>query len=421
MKLARAPRLWHDATVPLLPESLQPGARRLLLTRAIRGAVDGLVSVVLATYLPRLGLSPFEVGVVVAGTLGGSAALTLAIGLFGHRLPARTILIATAGLMATTGVAFSFATAFWALLLVGVVGTMNPSSGDVTPFLPTEQALLSESVAPRDRTTLFAWYNVAGAIAGALGALLAGLPEALAGGASAPTETLLGYERVAFYLYSVAGLLALVIYLGLPRHDAASRSQGTGRALQTSRPIVIRLAALFALDSFGGGLVLQSLLALWLSRRFGVGPEVLGVLFFVTGLVAGASQFLSAWLTARIGHIRTMVYTHLPANVFLVLAGLMPTAELAMLFLVLRMCLSQMDVPARQAYVMAVVPPEERVAAAAVTNVPRSLAPALAPLVTGAMLDATSFGWPLILAGTLKITYDLMLFRGFSALKPRDG
>ena len=401
------------------PDSMGGDARRLLATRAVRGMADGLVSVVLATYLPRLGLSPLEVGVVVAGTLGGSAALTLLVGLHGHRIPARTILVATAGLMAVTGVMFSLATAFWALLLISVVGTLNPSSGDVTPFLPTEQALMAESVAARDRTTVFAWYNVAGALAGAVGALLAGLPEALAGGEGAPVERLLLFERTTFYVYSVAGLLALVIYSGLPRHESHHTSKPS-RALASSRPVVVRLAALFALDSFGGGLVIQSLLALWLTQRFGVGPEVLGVLFFVTGVVAGASQFVSAWLTARIGHIKTMVYTHLPANVFLVLAGLMPTAELAMLFLVLRMCLSQMDVPARQAYVMAVVPPEERVAAAAVTNVPRSLAPAFAPLVTGALLDASTFGWPLILAGVLKIAYDLLLYRGFAALKARD-
>lgn len=401
------------------PDNLGGEARRLLATRAVRGMADGLVSVVLATYLPRLGLSPFEVGVVVAGTLGGSAALTLLVGLHGHRYPARTILIATAGLMAVTGVMFSLATAFWALLLISVVGTLNPSSGDVTPFLPTEQALMAESVPARDRTTVFAWYNVAGALAGALGALLAGLPEALAGGEAAPVERLLLFERATFYVYSVAGLVALVVYSGLPRRELRHTSNNS-RALATSRPVVVRLAALFALDSFGGGLVIQSLLALWLTQRFGVGPEVLGALFFATGLVAGASQFVSAWLTARIGHIKTMVYTHLPANVFLVLAGLMPTAELAMTFLVLRMCLSQMDVPARQAYVMAVVPPEERAAAAAVTNVPRSLAPAFAPLVTGALLDASTFGWPLILAGVLKIAYDLLLYRGFAALKARE-
>lgn len=401
------------------PDSVGGDAKRLLATRAVRGMADGLVSVVLATYLPRLGLSPLEVGVVVAGTLGGSAVLTLLVGLHGHRYPARTILIATAGLMAVTGVMFSLATAFWALSLISVVGTLNPSSGDVTPFLPTEQALMAESVPARDRTTVFAWYNVAGALAGALGALLAGLPEALAGGEAAPVERLLLFERATFYVYSVAGLVALVIYSELPRRESHHTSNPS-RALATSRPVVVRLAALFALDSFGGGLVIQSLLALWLTRRFGVGPEVLGMLFFATGVVAGASQFVSAWLTARIGHIKTMVYTHLPANVFLVLAGLMPTAELAMVFLVLRMCLSQMDVPARQAYVMAVVPPEERAAAAAVTNVPRSLAPAFAPLVTGALLDASTFGWPLILAGVLKIAYDLLLYRGFAALKTRE-
>src|SRR5207248_559221 len=191
--------------------------------------------------------------------------------------------------------------------------------------------------------------------------------------------------------------------------------------LARSRGIVLKLSALFSLDSFGGGFVVQSLLVLWLFRRFALPVQVAGAIFFAAGLLAAFSQFVSGRLAARIGHVRTMVFTHLPANVFLVLAGLMPTAPLAILFLLLRMALSQMDVPARQAFVMAVVPREERAAASSVTNVPRSLAAALSPFVAGYLLDQTSFGWPLIVGGILKAIYDLALFARFSQVRPQEG
>ena len=398
----------------LLPESAAPDALRLIATRAARGFADGIASVLLASYLSRLGFNPVQIGAIATSTLFGSAALLLAVGLLGHRHPRRTVLLASAALMSVTGVAFFLATGFWALLVVAFLGTLNPSSGDVTLFLPTEQAVLAESSAPRDRTTLFAWYNLAGAFAGALGSLAAGLPDALAPARAAQAE------RAAFLVYGALGAVCAFAYRKLSPHLEPPRAPGAGAALQKSRGVVLQLAALFSLDAFGGGFVVQSIVALWLFRRFDLAVSTAGAIFFAVNTLSAISQLVSARIAARIGHVRTMVYTHLPANLFLVLAGLMPTLPLAALFLLLRAMLSQMDVPARQAYVMAMVPREERAAAASVTNVPRSLASAIGPLLAGALLQTSPIGWPLICGGALKIAYDLTLYATFSRRAPAE-
>ncbi len=382
------------------------------MTRALRGFADGLVSVLLAGYLTRLGCAPLEVGAIVAGTLLGSAALTIAVGLTGQGIGRRRVLVFAALLMLATGVGFAGLSAFWPLFLVAVVGTLNPTAGDVSVFLPVEQAVLAETVHGADRTAVFAWYNVAGTLAGGLGALASGLPETVArlGGIDP-----LAAERGGFLFYAAVGALVAGLYRQLS--PSVERAAPAGRApLARSRGVVLRLAALFSLDSFGGGFVVQSLLVLWLYRRFQLSVATAGAIFFAAGMVGALSQFLSARLAARIGHVRTMVYTHLPANLFLVLAGVVPSAPLAVAFLLLRASLSQMDVPARQAYVMALVPPEERMAAASVTNVPRSLAAALPPLLAGMLLDRSSFGWPLVLGGGLKALYDVVLLVQFRAL-----
>jgi MFS family permease len=404
------------ARLRILPETATPDAARLLTTRALRGLGDGAVSVVLASYLGRLGFSPLEVGALVAATLLGSAVLTLALGLLAHRLERRRVLLAACGLMFATGIAFASVTAFWPLLVVAFVGTINPSSGDVTLFLPTEQAVLAETSAPADRVALFAWYNVAGTLAGAVGSLAAGLPDVASRKLGLPIAEA---ERAVFLAYSALGLASALVYAGLSRtveHGASAPA----RPLSRSRRVVLELSALFSLDSFGGGFVVQSLLALYLFRRFALSLETAAAFFFAAGILAAFSQFVSGRLAARIGHVRTMVFTHLPANLFLIVAGLMPTAPLAILFLLLRMALSQMDVPARQAYVMAVVPREERAAASSVTNVPRSLASALSPFLAGLMLERSTFGWPLLAGGILKAVYDLLLFARFSKVRPLD-
>jgi MFS family permease len=380
---------------------------RLVWARAVRGFADGLASVVIAAHLAALGFSPFAIGVLVTATLLGSAATTLAAGLLGHRLRPRLILFAATVLMGITGLGFAGLSAFAPLLVVAFAGTLNPTGGDVSVFLPTEQALIAEVTPPARRTAVFARYNVGGALAGALGALAAGLPELAAARFGVDPNAAL---RATFLVYAAAALAVAALYRGLPDRAVPRRADAT-RPLSRSRPVVLRLTALFALDSFGGGFVVQSLLALWLFQRFGLSLAAAGT--FAAGLATALSQFASAALANRIGLVRTMVYTHLPANGFLVLAGLMPTAPFAIAFLLARMSLSQMDVPARQALVMRLVPPEERQAAASVTNVPRSLGGALSPLLAGALLARSDFGWPLIVGGLLKIVYDLLLLRGF--------
>jgi MFS family permease len=388
---------------------------RLIAARGLRGFVDGAVSVVLASYLLGVGFSSLQVGAIATATLAGSALLTLAVGLAGGRFAPRRLLLAASALLAATGLGFAGVTAFAPLLVIAFVGTLNPSGGDVSMFLPTEQALLAESRDVHARTATFARYNVAGTLLGAAGSLAAGLPELAARHWGVELSSAL---RAVFVAYALAALPLVALYLGLGA--AAGRpSESSPRApLARSRSVVLRLSALFTLDSFGGGFTVQAILALWLHQRFGLSLVELGGFFFASSTLSAFSQFVSAWLAARIGLVETMVFTHLPANAFLVAAAFMPTAPLALGCLLIRGALSQMDVPARQSYVMTVVPPEERAAAASVTNVPRSLGGALGPFLAGAMLEHTSFGWPLVCAGLLKIVYDLLLLRQFRRVTP---
>jgi MFS family permease len=388
-------------------------ARRLIATRSLRGFADGVVSVLLAGYLTHLGFLPVQVGAVVTATLLGSAVLVIALGLLAHRLDLRRVLLGACALMFATGVLFASVRSFWAVLAVAVVGTLNPSAGDVSVFLPAEQAALAHAVPVQGRTMTFAWYNLCGALAGAVGALASGAPDLLARRFAIAN---VAAERAGFVLYAAIALAAVPVYARL----APSRGGGASAPLRRSRRTVLGLAALFSLDSFGGGFVVQSLLVLWLYRKFGLDLATAGAIFFAAGLLSACSQLVSGRLAARIGHVRTMVFTHLPANAFLVLAGLMPDVRLAVLFLLLRASLSSMDVPARQAYVLSVVPKEERAAAASLTNVPRSLAAALPPLVTGWLLERGDSGLPLFVGGGLKAAYDLLLLWRFSRVRPLD-
>jgi MFS family permease len=401
----------------LFPFSATSDSRRLIVTRALRGIGDGVVSVLLPSYLSALGLTPGRIGVIVFATLFGSALVTLWAGFATRRIGTRRMFLGATVLMIATGLGFTYARAFWALAIVALVGTMNPSAGDVSLFLPLEQTAIAQTIGTRDLTSVFALYNVGGALGGAFGALASGLPTLLAPHFG---WNPLAAQRAGFVLYSILGLIAASIYWSLSSAVEAAPTPKKIAPLAKSRATVMRLAALFSIDAFGGGFTIQSLLALWLFRRFNISVQAAGTFFFVAGLLGSFSQFVSSRLAARFGRINTMVYSHLPANAFLILAALMPTAPLAFTFLLLRAALSSMDVPARQSYVMAVVPPEERAAAASVTNVPRSLASAAAPIPAGMLLDATSFGWPLICAGGLKIAYDLLLLRQFRALRPED-
>jgi MFS family permease len=395
----------------LLPGSATVDVPRVLAARTLRGFADGFVSVVLAVYLTSLGFTPLQVGAIVTGTLLGSALLTLGTGLVAHRWELRTLLLAACVLMAVTGIGFMAVTGFWALLVVAVVGTLNPSAGDVSVFLPTEQAFLAGHVTDLDRPHLYAVYNLAGAFAGAFGALASGLPERLAG--------ILDVDRVdalrgSFVVYVVVAAAVFVIYRRL-RHEHVATDVATveRRPLARSRRTVFELAGLFSLDAAAGGFVVQSLLVLWLHLEWGLSPGVTAAVFFGVSLLSAFSQLLAGPLSQRIGLVRTMVFTHLPANLFLVLAAFAPSAGFAIACLLVRALFSQMDVPARQALVMAVVTPEERAAAASVTNVPRSLAAAATPLLAGALLKASTFGWPLVIAGVGKAAYDLLLLARF--------
>jgi MFS family permease len=398
----------------LLPASATHDAKILVATRLLRGFSDGIVAVVLASYLTSLGFSPFRVGALVSGTLLGSAGLTLLVGLYGGRFNRRRLLLGACALMFATGLGFAGVTAFWPLLVVAFVGTLNPSSGDVSVFLPTEQAMLAQASSPTDRTAVFAWYNLAGSLAGALGALASGAVVWVAHWRQIDVHAA---ERGVFLVYAATALVAAAFYARMSAGIEAPREVPHG-GLVRSRRIVLQLSALFCLDSMGGGLVVQSLLVLWLYKRFDLSVTTAGQIFFVAGLCGAFSQLVSARLAARIGLVETMVYTHLPSNLLLILAGVLPNVTAAVACLLLRMCISSMDVPARQSYVMAVVPPEERAAASSVTNVPRSLAAAVTPLVAGAMLERSVFGWPLVCAGALKAIYDLLLLAQFRAVRP---
>ena len=369
------------------------------------------------SYLISLGFSATQIGIILFATLSGSALVTLCAGFVAHRIGRRRLLLGSCALMLATGLGFAYARSFWPLMLVAFVGTLNPSAGDVSLFLPLEQAALAETVTTRDLTRLFAIYNLAGAMAGALGALLSGLPTLISSHLGWNSTSA---QRSVFVVYSAIAVIAALVYRSLSAAVEADLSPLHVGPLTRSRAIVLRLATLFSLDAFGGGFVIQSLLALWLFRRFNMSVEAAGIFFFAAGILGSLSQFASSALVARIGRIKTMVYTHLPANAFLILAALMPNSTSALVFLLLRSSLSQMDVPARQSYVMAMVPPEERAMAASVTNVPRSLASALAPVPAGMLLDVSTFGWPLIFAALLKSVYDIVLLVQFGSVKPVD-
>ncbi|MEJ7724559.1 MAG: MFS transporter [Ilumatobacteraceae bacterium] len=399
-----------------LPPGASGDASLLLETRGIRAFGDGFVSVLLAAYLASVGLSDVRIGIVVTLTLLGSAGLALAVGLRAHAYPRRRLLQLVSLLMVATGLGFAAFSSFWALALVGLIGTLNPSGGDVSVFLPTEQALLPATAPDEQRTALFARYSLIGALVAAVGALCAGVPLWVGERFGASTTSSL---RWAFGGYALLGVIVLVRYRRLsPAVERVGAPPPS--ALGDSRRMVYRLAALFSLDAFGGGFVITALLVLWLQRRYGLSIGVTGAVFFWAGVLSAFSALVAVRIARRIGLVRTMVFTHLPANGLLILAAFMPTAPSAVACLLARATLSQMDVPARTSYVMAVVSPAERPAAATITNVPRSLASALPPIAAGWMLGHSTFGWPLIIGGSMKITYDLLLLHQFSEVRPPE-
>jgi MFS family permease len=398
-----------------LPPETTSDAAVLLTARGVRAFADGFISVLLPVYLLGLGFDGLQIGAVATATLIGSAALTLLVGLVAHRFRARPLLASAAVLMAATGAAFVLVHDFWPLLVVAFVGTLNPSSGDVSVFLPLEQSALPRTVTARQRTALFARYSLVGSLVGAAGALCAGVPQLVAarGGVSL-SEAL----QAMFVVYALLGLVAFGLYRRLSA--SLEEDQHARAPLRESRRIVYTLAALFSLDALGGGFIVQSLLALWLFERFNLSIATAGTIFFWTGLLSAGSYLVAARLAQRIGLVNTMVFTHLPSNVLLFLVPFMPNLPLALALLLARSALSQMDVPTRSSYVVAVVPPAERAAAASVTSVPRSLATAASPLLAGYLLGISTFGWPLVIGGVLKAVYDLLLLAMFARVRPPE-
>ena len=382
--------------------------------RALRDFGDGFVVLLLPVYLSSLGFDAFQIGLVATLALLGSALTTLAIGMIGTTYSTRTLLIASSALMTFTGLAFIAPTITPVIFVIAFIGTINPSSGSVSIFVPLEHSALSHSVTDANRTRSFARYSVVGAIAAALGSLAAASPEYIALTGLPPQTSL----QLMFAFYAALGLTAGAIYARMPRQ--ASQTQVPPKPLGASKVIIFKLAALFSVDAFAGGFVVQSLMALWLFDKFQLTLTTAGIFFFVSSLLAAISMPIASWLATRIGLVNTMVYTHIPSSLCLIAAAIAPTIELALTLLLIRAALSQMDVPTRSSYVMAVVTPEERTAAASFTSVPRSLAAAASPALAGALFAAGYTALPLIICGVLKIAYDIALLWTFRNVKPPE-
>jgi len=389
----------------LAPRGAAPFAAPLVAGRALRAFVDGYVAVLLPAYLLALGFDVWTVGVLGTATLLGSALATLAVGAWGHRFAQRRLLLAAALLMAATGLAFAGLSQLWPLLAAAFVGTLNPSSGDVSVFVPLEHAQLAGAAQGDARTRLFARYSLLASLAASFGALAAAVPAWLAQRAGIE---LLAALRLMFAGYAAVGLLLLWLYRRLPEPQTADVGQRS--ALGPSRGIVLRLAALFSVDAFAGGLIVNSLMSLWLMQRFGLSLAATATFFFWTGLLAAVSMLAAPAVARRIGLLNTMVFTHIPANLALVGAAFAASLPVAMALLLVRALLMQMDVPTRTAYVMSAVTPAERAAAASATAVPRSLAAALGPSLGGLLLAAGWLAAPVAACGLLKLGYDIALW-----------
>ena len=399
---------------------LDRDARLIFTTRGLRMFGYGLVSVVLVLYLAALHIPDAQIGILLSFTLLGDAAISLWLTTHADRVGRRKVLLAGSLLMAAAGLGFAASSSLWVLLIAATIGVISPSGNEVGPFLAVEQAAMSQTIPDDRRTGVFAWFNLTGSFATAAGAL--------AGGSLATGLVSAGYSQVDAYRAVIVGYAIIALGLAflfsrvspnVEAPEAPEVSVARRLGLHRSQKTVARLSALFALDAFGGGFVVQSLIAYWFHLRFGADPAVIGLALFGANIVAGLSALSAAWIAARIGLIRTMVFTHLPSNVLLIMVPLMPTLPLAVAVLLLRFSISQMDVPTRQSYTMAVVDPDERSAAAGVTGIARSIGASISPLAAAPLIGGVALaGAPFILAGGLKITYDLALYRAFKAVRP---
>ncbi len=401
-----------------MPNLATPSRRRdillLLAARGLRGFGDGFAVIILPAYLSAISFTPVQIGFIAAASLLGTALLTLAIGFVAPRHDLRSLLLAGATLMAGTGLAFPNFEHVTLIAMVAFVGTINPSTGDLGVLVPIEHAMLAQGVLDHERTRAFARYSLIGALAMAAGSLAAATPDLLV---LAGIGTLAAL-KLMFYAYAALGLISAALYRRLPHVRMSERQRSA--PLGPSRGIVYKLAALFSLDAFAGGFIVQSLLVLWLFERFDLSLAAASVFFFWSSLLSAFSYPIAAWLAKRIGLINTMVFTHIPSSICLILAAFSPDLTIALSLLLIRSALSQMDVPTRSSYVMAVVTPAERTAAASVTAVPRSLASSISPALAGFMLAGPFIGLPLVVCGCLKIAYDAALLVMFRHTKPPE-
>jgi MFS family permease len=413
--------------VPMALKSLTRDGWLLFVTRFARLFAYGSLSVILVFYLVGLGLTAAQSGLVLTLTLAGDVVVSLLLTIRADRIGRRRVLGVGAILMAAAGLAFASTRNLFFLILAGTIGVISPSGHEVGPFLSIEQAALSHIVPSRDRTEVFAWYTLTGSSATALGALCGGFAtQALQHTSLTPVASyravVLLYAALGMFLAFLFTRLSALVEVGaIPVGSASSEGITQAFGITRSRNVVLKLSSLFALDSFAGGFVVQSFAAYWFYLRFGVEPAILGAIFFWANVFAGISALMASGLARRIGLVRTMVFTHLPSNVLLILVPLMPSLSLAVLVLLLRFSISQMDVPARQSYTMAVVPAEERSAAGGFTGVARTSGAAISPLFAGFLFARPSLiSVPFFIAGALKIVYDLMLYRGFVAIQPPE-
>jgi MFS family permease len=388
----------------------------LYVARAARGFGDGFAVIILPAYLAELGFTPFEIGIVATSALLGTAILTLAIGYLALRFDLRSLLLISACTMIATGMAFSNVEYFPLIVVVAFLGTTNPSAGDIGVFVPLEHAMLARDAADHSRTQVFARYSLIGGLSTAAGALVATAPDQLV----AFGVDKIGALQLMFYVYAALGLLGAALYRLLPHVRNRDTQPDETSALGPSRNIVYRLAALFSLDAFAGGFAVQSLVALWLFERFELSLTAASVFFFWSNTLAAFSYPVAARLSRRFGLVNTMVFTHIPSSLCLILAAFLPNLTAVLVLLLIRAALSQMDVPTRTSYVMAVVTPAERPAAASVTAVPRSLASSISPTLAGALLSTAFSGLPLVICGGLKIVYDISLLLSFRHVKPPE-
>jgi MFS family permease len=409
-----------DPTIAPTEPVGQAAARRrdlrlILAARAARNFGDGFAVIILPAYLTAIGYEAAQIGLVATAALAGSALLTLAVGYLAPRFDLRALLITGALLMAATGLAMPNVQDIALILAIAFIGTMNPSTGDMGVLVPIEHTVLAREATDADRTKVFARYSLIGAIATSGGALAAALPDLLhrLGVGARPSL------QAMLYLYAVLGLVGVACYRALPRAQHAEVKRAVA-PLGASRGVVYKLAALFSIDAFAGGFVAQSLVALWLFQRFGLSLSAASTFFFAASVLSAFSFPAAAWLAKRFGLVNTMVYTHVPSSLCLIAAAFAPSLVVVLALLLVRAALSQMDVPTRTSYVMAVVTPEERPAAASVTTVPRSLASSLSPALAGLMLGTPYAGLPFVICGVLKIAYDAALLLSFRHIKPPE-